>query len=1200
MKKLTIALLSLAALISTPPAAEAASNWSKYRIMLDPGHGGSDPGASGPSAPHEAELALRCANSLKSEITGSKLGGTLKMTRTSNTTVSLSSRRSMSVSYDPYIFCSIHLNAFNKTANGTETWYYWTTGNSQKLANKVQAQLVSQLGRVNRGVKRNGWTVITGSASVPAILTEALFVDNSTEWGMINNTSNSGFKAWVNGHLYGFYDHLKGTLGADVIDPRTSSTPTPVVPTTDPTLTVSASGLYFDCYQNETPTLTFNVTGKDLSSEIKVASSHSWRFEVSPASLAKTGGTVTVKMAHSELVGTYEPDGTALKGTFFVKVTSGSLSKTVSITANVKAKPLNQMAEKWNFSEKRGTTTQKGYDATKIRNFCYMNGKLYCVYDHSEIKVLNAQTGDELGNLNKGSVCAGGVLTFCDVKCVDGRIVACNLANNTGELRLYCWDNDQAEPYLLQSFTDMMGATRLGDCMELRGSFNGDLVVTFGNDDGTTTRILQFTRNSAGQWSQKAITVTTDGITHLSTQGTTRVYSQSNGYWIDGKDSYPTWAVVNSSGVAVRNTYVDTGESWGSSHHEFQWGGSKHSVNIVFNGKEYNADGSMKSEANYKGARARLILDPTGDYTRMEQVADFPSDGLGETSRNTNATADAFINTDGSTYAELWVQSTTHGIAYFAYGNVPTHTVEPITPSSPSIAVYPTSLNLTCVADDSATGTINITGSSLSGDISLSLSGANASLFSLSTDKIAQASAKGNVTVTYSPTSEGNHSATLTISTPGTNDVTVALNGTATSKVTFIDDITADKFNGIWVSSVTDGLKSWHTDVTTNHRSIAYNNGKLYVLNCKAWAAPSIAVVNAYTGEFIKNLDVTGVTGATIQIGDLAVLDGKLVACNVCTAAQNFRVYKWEDDNSAPAVILARDANGVNGKVGGGAMSVAGNWSNGKLIFATDGSNSIVYFNVKDGAVDTTPHEITLTDKNGNAFANATEGRGTARVTVNSDGSMWITTRFMAPSLFSAEGKLLETINTSALGGSVNGTAFNIFSFGSKTYAAATTFKGGSQTFDGGQMSLINFTDGISAATAPVATVPASGLGTQASNWQSINTICQSTRDEGTTLDLWFSICQQGVAHYSYVGRSSTGVEEVALEADNMEMSIAGGVINVSGNVVRIEAYTMAGMMVTATADSELNLNDLPVGIYVVRAIDSTGHSIARKVAVAR
>lgn len=44
----------------------ANAGWNSYRVMLDPGHGGSDPGASGPSAPHEAELALRCANSIES------------------------------------------------------------------------------------------------------------------------------------------------------------------------------------------------------------------------------------------------------------------------------------------------------------------------------------------------------------------------------------------------------------------------------------------------------------------------------------------------------------------------------------------------------------------------------------------------------------------------------------------------------------------------------------------------------------------------------------------------------------------------------------------------------------------------------------------------------------------------------------------------------------------------------------------------------------------------------------------------------------------------------------------------------------------------------------------------------------------------------------------------------------------------------
>lgn len=1195
MKKLTIALtlLSLSAVIITPPSVEAATSWSKYRIMIDPGHGGSDPGASGPSAPHEAELALRCANSLKTEITGTKLGGTVKLTRTSNATLSLSSRRSMSISYDPYIFCSIHLNAFNSTANGTETWYYWTTGNSQKLATKVQSQLVSQLGRVNRGVKRNGWTVITGAASIPAILTEALFVDNPTEWGMINTTSKAGFKSWVNGHLYGFYDHLKGVLGADVVNPQSAGT-TP--PPAEPTLKVSTSGLHFDCYSGENPTINFTVTGSNLTSNISVTSSHSQRFEISPASLTKTGGTVSVKMANTSKVGTYGPDGTAVAATFSVKVKSGSLEKTVNITANVKAKPLDQMVEKWNFSEKRGTKTQKGYDASKIRNFGYMNGKLYCVYDHSEIKVINAQTGEDLGNLNKGSVCAGGVLTFCDVKCIDGRIVACNLANNPGELRLYCWDNDQSEPYLLQAFTDLMSATRVGDCMELRGSFNGNLVVTFGNDDNTTTRILQYTRNSTGQWSQKAIKVTTDGSTRLATQGTTRVYSQSNGYWIDGKDSYPNWVTVNSSGVAVRSTFVDTGESWGSSHHEFQWGGNKHSVNIVFNGKQYKADGSMDDDKNYKGARARIITDPTGDFTRMEQVADYPSDGLGETSRNINATADAYINTDGSTYAELWVQSTTHGMAYFTYGNPPTHTVDPIIPSTPSIAVTPTKLNLSCNTGETSSGSVKITGSALKGDITLALSGTDASQFSLSTNKIAQTTGKGTVTVTYSPQTNGEHTATLTITSTEAPKVTVSINGTATTEAPFTDEISADRLEEIWISSSNAGAKAWH-DIASA-RSIAYNNGKLYVLHCKAWATPEITILNAYTGEKIGNLSCTGVTGATIQIGDLAIFDGKLVGCNVCTAAQNFRIYKWDNDNSDPQVILARDGNGVNGKIGGGALSVSGDWSNGRLWLCTQGANSVVYFNVNNGTVDTTPHEISLTDENGKAFTNSEDGRGTARISQNADGTFWLTALNSAPARFTAEGKRIEVMNTAALGYNSRGTAFIQFPFGSKTYAAATTYNADGSCCNG-HMALIDVTNGVLSANSPVAVVPQASFGA-AKNDQRISTVCQSTRNDGTILDLWANIYPQGMAHYSYNGIFTTGVEDVTTKADDMAITIANGTIKVSGNVERIEVYTMAGMMVTAIADIELNLTDLPVGIYIVRAIDNTGRSVARKVAVAR
>ena len=96
-----------------------AQNWSSYPIGLDPGHGGSDPGAAGPSAPHEAELALRCATEIKNTL--NKLGCTVHMTRTSNVDASLTYRRDLSVSWDPCIFQSIHLNAFNGSAHGTET-----------------------------------------------------------------------------------------------------------------------------------------------------------------------------------------------------------------------------------------------------------------------------------------------------------------------------------------------------------------------------------------------------------------------------------------------------------------------------------------------------------------------------------------------------------------------------------------------------------------------------------------------------------------------------------------------------------------------------------------------------------------------------------------------------------------------------------------------------------------------------------------------------------------------------------------------------------------------------------------------------------------------------------------------------------------------------------------------------------------------
>ena len=812
-------------------------------------------------------------------------------------------------------------------------------------------------------------------------------------------------------------------------------------PTTNPSITVSPTDAKFKCQLNETPSLTFKVTGKDLSSDISVASSHSWRFPTSVTSLSKTGGTFTITMAHSEIAGTYGQGGTALDGTFYVRLKSGDTEKTINITAEVTAPPLEGVTEKWVYSQQRGNASSQGYDMSKIRNFAYNKGKLYCVYENSKILVLNAQTGKSLGYLSNGDIVKGGAVNLADVKVIDNVVVASNIAiaSQNQELRLYAWESDNAEPYLLMSTTDFQGAPRLGDCLEMTGSFASDCWFAFANDDGNgTTRIVEYNRKD-GAWLAKNTKVLTSAGKQYTCGATVRAYPKGGGWWIDGKNSQAAWTTWDDTKKgAVVQTNCKTDFDRGSSHHEFLWKGMKYAVNLNF------ADNSGNN------GKMRIIQDAKGDFSSTTLIGQYPADGLGAVA-NTDGTGDCMINTDGQTYLEAWVLSTKQGLAYFTVGNPPAQSPEPIDPPE----VDPT------------------------------------------------------------PSADYN--------------------------------VTADKLAEVWISSTTAGLKPWHTDVTTHHRAIAYNDGKLYVLKCKAWAAPSIAVVDAYSGQHIKDLNVSGISGATIQIGDIAIFDGKLIASNVCTKAQNLRIYKWDNDDAAPTVILSRDGNGVNGKVGGGALSASGNWNSGRLMLMTDGSNSIVYFNVSNGTVDSTPHEIALTDENGKAFANPTEGRGSAKVLVNSDGTMWVTGRYWAPTHFSADGKRIETMNAAALGGNEYGTAFNVFGFGPKTYAAATTYTSNSV---GGKMALIDVSDGIMKAEKPIAAVPAAGLG-ETNNEQRLTSICQSTRDDGTTLDLWVSSAWQGVAHYSYKGRNgSSGAEDIAVDAQDTD----GEVMYYNLQGVRVDA----------------------------------------------
>ncbi|MGM9847572.1 MAG: hypothetical protein ACI31F_06435 [Muribaculaceae bacterium] len=434
-----------------------------------------------------------------------------------------------------------------------------------------------------------------------------------------------------------------------------------IPPADTKSLTVSHANITMSTTQGNAESVYFTVTGKSLTENITISSSNTNAFTVTPTSLTSTGGNVWITLKEGLDVGTYSTT---------ITVSSSGKTENISVTGYVKEPPL-EITEKWNFSDYNGTRTAKEWNAGSIRNFCYNEGKLYCVYDCDKIIVLNAQSGEYIGELPITEYITGGTFRFCDVKYIDGHIVACNLAlaSKGEEFRVYAWDSDNEAPYVLYTTPNYNGATRIGDCMEVSGTWD-NLTLTFANDNGSATIITDYVKDEVDNWTVNTTYYTSDGSTYFPIGNCARAHPFPGGYWIDGSAQYSGWAYNDSSTGNVINSYLyNTGMIWGSVHRVFMWGTTKYCVNLVFN----NIDSSTAQTDYYKGGRARLSIVKAGDYLDAEIVGDYPASGLSNTSQNGNATGDVIVNTDNQTYVEMWVCSTNQGMAYYTYGTPPKH-----------------------------------------------------------------------------------------------------------------------------------------------------------------------------------------------------------------------------------------------------------------------------------------------------------------------------------------------------------------------------------------------------------------------------------------------------------------------------------------------------------------------------------------------
>jgi len=155
-------------------------------VVIDPGHGGSDPGAIGPSGVREKDVNLAIASRVAEIL---KQQGVNALLTRGEEEAGLVERAELANSNDAEVFVSIHSNSStNSGMGGTATYTYAPAGTSlglqresrRRLATLLQEELVQALGLRDAGVFEENFSVLRNT-SMPAALVEVAFLSNPAE-----------------------------------------------------------------------------------------------------------------------------------------------------------------------------------------------------------------------------------------------------------------------------------------------------------------------------------------------------------------------------------------------------------------------------------------------------------------------------------------------------------------------------------------------------------------------------------------------------------------------------------------------------------------------------------------------------------------------------------------------------------------------------------------------------------------------------------------------------------------------------------------------------------------------------------------------------------------------------------------------------------------------------------------------------------
>ncbi|WP_036725014.1 N-acetylmuramoyl-L-alanine amidase family protein, partial [Paenibacillus forsythiae] len=157
------------------------------RIVVDPGHGGDDPGMIGTTyGTLEKDLNLQTALYLRDDLKAA--GASVTMTRTrDDERPALFSRAGLAESVSADAFISIHFNSSPKKVSGTLTFFY-SQSDDMKLARAIENRLGDGIGLKSNGVSFGNYQILRENET-PATLVELGFLTNPGDESIIRKAS---------------------------------------------------------------------------------------------------------------------------------------------------------------------------------------------------------------------------------------------------------------------------------------------------------------------------------------------------------------------------------------------------------------------------------------------------------------------------------------------------------------------------------------------------------------------------------------------------------------------------------------------------------------------------------------------------------------------------------------------------------------------------------------------------------------------------------------------------------------------------------------------------------------------------------------------------------------------------------------------------------------------------------------------------